>query len=767
VSRRSLTVLVLFLVLCGSSLFAPGTGPGDPDRPDRPPVISPAAIAPPAIDEPGPVADPPTVASPDVPSEMGTLVGTVLTVDGRPIDGACVHASWRFEARAGEGKYRFEGMPPGTWRVGAAAPGHPPVQHEVRIEAGVETRLDFVLVPGGLPVAGTVTDADGRPLAGAKITVTPKIDGGRAFSCIEHPLTGPDGRFRIEGVPEGAAWVNADAPVCQAKACKTTAGTTGIVIALEAAGEIHGTIVLPPGVPSAPRYRVQLLTLEGTEEVELHSDLNLEECDGLTFVLRGLMPGTYRLEAFVPGVGRADVADVRVEVGKVARVKLEIAAGQVLTGRVVAAADGAPVSDALVVVAAQGEWGASILMMILEEESAWVNAAVTARTDAKGRYRIAGLIPGTCNMAAVAPGFRPVALHGVELPRRGDVPDFVLPAAGGLVVRLIDGAGRPESNVSVIVEFDQETGSFDADTDARGECRFDCVPPGRRVIQVDTTPTRTIGFEVDVTAGRVTKVEVRMPAPGTFLSGVVHRSGKPVANHRVEARFKDAAGREFELATQTDGEGRYRLDHLLPGPVWVAASRRWSSAPGALERVNVVRGQNIRDIDLDVDRPSVVVVDATSGGAIPTARILLAESFWAGADEEGRIVLPGAAAARSAAVVFADGYGPVRLLPATGTGNEARRIEMRKSARLTLSLLDSRGRPVPSAVVAIRETGAFDIAPFVRDWQDDWGDSQRGRYVYDLAPGSYRVRITHPEHATVERKLMLPTEGARVEIVMP
>jgi hypothetical protein len=355
----------------------------------------------------------------------------------------------------------------------------------------------------------------------------------------------------------------------------------------------------------------------------------------------------------------------------------------------------------------------------------------------------------------------------VEVPRRGDAPDFVLPAAGGLVVRLLDGEGRPEADVCVIVEFDDETGSFDADSDARGECRFDCVPPGRRVIQVDTTEYRTINLEADVAAGRVTKVEVRMPPRGTSLAGLVHRGGEPVEGWRIEARFTDAAGREFRLATATDREGRYRLDHLVPGPVAVAALRTWSGAPVAFCRVDAAAGENVRDFDLDAKRPGLVVVDAVSGRPIPTARILLSESFWAVADEEGRIVLPGPAAMRSAALVLAEGYGALRLPPATGTPKEARRVEVRKSARLTLSLLDSRGVPVRSAVVEIRVSGDFDIAPFVRDWQDDYGDAQRGRYVYALAPGSYRVRITHPDHASVERSLRLPAGGARYEIVMP
>lgn len=765
-SRRSLSALVLLLALCAAALFAPSDRPDGPGLPrptsETSPETPPVGTAP----EP-PAPESPTADAPRPPPTTGTLTGTVLSREGRPIARARVAAAWHLEAEVVEGRYRIEGMPPGRHRVAAAAPGHPPAMREVRIEADVEAKLDFVLVPGGLPVAGRVTTADGQPLAGARVSAYPHGEGGPVFSSIDHPRTGPDGRFRIEGVPEGPVTVTAHAPLRASSSCRTAAGRTDLVLELVAAGEIHGTMVLPSPTPSAPPYRVRLLDSEGSEEAFLDSDEEPEHCDGLEFRFRGLAPGTWRLDALVRGVGRADLEKIRVEAGRVTRVKLEVSEGQSLAGRVVSAADGTPVSDALVVVAAQERWGPIILMMILDEESAWINGAFSARTDAEGRYRIVGLKPGTCSMAAVAAGFRPVARRGVKLLAPDAVPDLRLPAAAGLVVRLVGGDGKPEYDVDVIVNFDQESGSFDGTTDARGECRFDSVPPGRRHIQIDTTWARTVNVEVDVAAGKVTEVEVLMPASGTFVRGVVRRGGKPVGGRRVEAKFEDTVGRVFQLATQTDIEGRYRLDQLLPGPVWITVSERWSGPPNSVERVDTLRGENLHDIDLDAHRPVLVVVDAESGSPIPGASILVVRAYWAVANEEGRLVLPGSWEEMSDALVFAGGYGPAPLSAATGVSGDHRRIALRRSARLTLGLLDSRGRPVRSAVVEIREAGGADMAPFMRDWGDDFGDAQKGRYVYELAPGTYEIRVIHPDHATVERRVRLPAEGLRVDVVMP
>lgn len=766
VSRRSIWILVLFLALCAAALLTPTGHRQEPTRPDRPseaPKVMPDG--PPTVATE--VSGSPTIEPPKEPGPTGTISGSVLSPEGRPINRACVVASWRFDARVVDGRYRIDGMRPGRYQVAAAAPGHPPVQREVLVRAGVSATLDFVLAPGGLPVAGTVTTTDGRPLAGAKVSVSPAGDGAQAFARIDHPRTGPDGRFRIEGVPEGSACVTASAPVCRPRSASCAAGTTDLVIALEAGGEIHGTVVLPSGATTFSRYRVCLLAPEGTEEAVLYSDEEREECHGLSFSFRGLAPGNYGLRALVHGVGRADLEEVRVEAGRVTRVRLEIGEGQCLTGRVVSASDGEPVPGALVVVAAQAHWGAYILLMILEEDSAWINGAFSARTDAEGRYRIVGLRPGSCSMAAVAPGFRPVARHGVELPARGDVPDLTLPAAGGLLVRLIGGDGEPEFDVDVIIEYDQESGLFDGVTDARGECRFGSVPPGRRHVQFDTTLHRTIDVETEVSAGKVTEIEIRMPSPGTFVHGVVLRDGDPVAGWRVEARFEDTGGRVFTLATRTDDEGHYRLDHLVPGPVRLAVTERWSRPPIALERMNVLPGENVQDFDLGVERPIVIVVDAASGKPLPTARILMARTHWAVADEQGRVVLPGSTESLSDALVFAAGHGPAPLRAASGTAGEPQRIALTKSTRLTLGLANALGHPVRSSVVEIRESGGPDVAPFVRDWDDDLGDAQKGRYVYDLAPGTYEVRITHPDHATVERNIRLPAEGLQVDLVLP
>jgi len=292
----------------------------------------------------------PVVTAPEWDRTSGTLVGTVLSPEGRPIVGARVLAGWRLQARAGDGRYRIEGLPPGRCEVGAAAPGHPPVQQEVRVEVGVETRLDFVLLPGGLPVAGVVTTADGRPLAGAQITISPERESDRAFGCVTHPRTGSDGRFRIEGVPGGTVRIRALAPFCRPGGQRVAAGRTDVLIALDAGGEIRGTVILPPGAPPSSRYRVSVLDPGGEEAASLHSDIQSEDCDDLTFTLRGLRPDPYGLEVTVPGVGLAVMNDVRVQAGRVTRVELRVAFGLALTGRVVTADAGVPVADALVVV---------------------------------------------------------------------------------------------------------------------------------------------------------------------------------------------------------------------------------------------------------------------------------------------------------------------------------------------------------------------------------------------------------------------------------
>lgn len=214
-------------------------------------------------------------------SAAGSISGTITASGGTPVADAKVEAL----ALTGgflpatysdeQGHYTLTGVPSGTYlvRFSPPAPSAPlPVDTpvslvqyyagattveratQVTVTAGLVTEnIDAVLMIGGA-IAGTVTDADGLPIP--DVSVYPRSAAGGVFPLA---TTGPDGTYRINGLPSGEYTVvfapdpgsgllqeyYDDAPTPErATPVPVVAGQTtdGIDSALAAGGSIEGTV---------------------------------------------------------------------------------------------------------------------------------------------------------------------------------------------------------------------------------------------------------------------------------------------------------------------------------------------------------------------------------------------------------------------------------------------------------------------------------------------------------------------------------------------
>lgn len=146
----------------------------------------------------------------------GILVGTATGDVGEPISGARIE----IVARSGsvhsadavsdaEGKYRFEGVPPGSYRLYASADRFIPVGWrgpEIVIEiAEGETQVRDVMISRGVEYRGRVLAGD-IPIPGASICVrvADAADPAEPPRYEERFTSDDDGRFRAEGIPPGA-----------------------------------------------------------------------------------------------------------------------------------------------------------------------------------------------------------------------------------------------------------------------------------------------------------------------------------------------------------------------------------------------------------------------------------------------------------------------------------------------------------------------------------------------------------------------------------
>jgi protocatechuate 3,4-dioxygenase beta subunit len=233
-------------------------------------------------------------------------------------------------------------------------------------------------------------------------------------------------------------------------------------------------------------------------------------------------------------------------------------------------------------------------------ERYWNEPHATARTDARGRFRIPGLAEGSeVAIWLRLEGFVPRFFREGELAAGGtDLPDLVLERSGAIRVRVIDErTGRPVEGAHArqrrVGEEEIGGGVVEAfDTDEDGFARVDGLAPGSyRVSAWRNGLARGEEAVVEVRAGATTEATVVLAsAPGTDVElslvgagvpldgaeiSLQRLRGDPSYNHRetVEAGGEPAIFRDVPF-------GRYQLmaTHTsYPGPV----RREIDIAPGA------------------------------------------------------------------------------------------------------------------------------------------------------------------------------------------
>ena len=125
----------------------------------------------------------------------GSVKGTVTDTDNNPLQGVTVSVKTTgLTATTGEdGKYSFAEIEPGNYTLSFNRDGYATSETEISVEAGTTVNADAKLVKlKELSVSGTIMSEEGKPVAGASVTV----DGYTSASAV----TASDGKFSIAGV---------------------------------------------------------------------------------------------------------------------------------------------------------------------------------------------------------------------------------------------------------------------------------------------------------------------------------------------------------------------------------------------------------------------------------------------------------------------------------------------------------------------------------------------------------------------------------------
>ncbi|MCE9580451.1 MAG: carboxypeptidase regulatory-like domain-containing protein [Deltaproteobacteria bacterium] len=459
-----------------------------------------------------------------------------------------------------------------------------------------------VAAPSLAAVAGRITAVAGAPIADATVRLESR-DG----DDVRLVRSGADGGYAVENLPAGRWRIAASATgfVPRADVVVLTAGARAALdLALAPGGaELRGTVTDATGGPIAGAA----IAVAGNGAI-------LGEAPVLAATTTD-DAGHYRLTVAV-GSARVTAShpeyvpmSASTEVGASgATLDFSLVPGGAIEGVVLDAGTRQPVGGATVAVAREavttgphGGGGAAT--------SSRGRTTVTAGPD--GKFRVAGLEPGSIVLAARAPGRATDAPTTVPLGVAEVVTGVELfvaaaPSVSGVVV---DEKGAPIADADVMAMSDGN--AMGATTDASGAFAFEGLRPGPYAITAQaegwlaSTPTR-----VTVERAPVTGVKVVLRA-GAMIRGRVEPAGAAAVTIEREQGAISMADLASLLVTppraDTAADGSFAIGPVDPGTVVVAAR----AADGRRGKTSVVVGARGAD-------GVVITLDA---GATLTGRV--------------------------------------------------------------------------------------------------------------------------------------------------
>ncbi len=401
-----------------------------------------------------------------------------------------------------------------------------------------------------------------------------------------------------------------------------------------------------------------------------------------------------------------------------------------LSGRVLDAQTGQPIANARFVV------GDSVL---------------AARSDADGRFEIAGLEPLAARLAVAAAGYR-TALARITEPL--DVR--LMPGGKLLRGRIVDEAGQPIPNARVRdTRPDPEPRDV---TDADGRFVLSGLPDtAEQVWPVVEHPdfVPLMHFSERITTGEVTWTMRR----GVVVTGRVTEkaTGRPIPGVRVVAGRDRFASNTAIPEALTDDEGRYRLGSVNPNGELVHAFSD-PYAP-AMQTVTVAAGRAV-EANFELERGADVTGRVVDPAGRPLAGVWLVTDTWNGArmfpretrtDTNGEFRLPHMPATPVSVDVLKKDYISQRDVLMTGGGHYELVLQPSVAHTVRVRLKDSDRVPsdVQIAVGYIFESGG----------RTNWESRSLSEASWD--PTNAVLTVTLREPARYERLYRFRAPGYR------
>lgn len=370
-----------------------------------------------------------------------------------------------------DGVYRLEGVPAGKYHVAPSAPALVSADvnstGEITVAEGAAAEgVDFALSLGGV-ITGKVTDSEGRPVIGERISLKP-LDKADAVAAYEPAAgmfgdrmyaTDDRGVYRIFGLRPGRYIVSAGkdsnmmsvflsqgpkrvqtyypsvTDEAKAKPVQVTATSEAAGVDIQFSGTDKGFVVSGRVVDSEKSTPIANAMVAYSKAQKAPADKDIvtnkeEDSDmpgGFTtsndkgeFRFASVAPGNYKLEAtsigaFAGASGSQFYADpvvFEVQSANVDKLDIKVHRGAGISGVVVI--ESADAQDSL------DRFGQLVLMAMVMDEAAKSYSSGNCVVGADGSFRLGGLKPGKVtirpfSMSARRPGLLRVERNGVEV----------------------------------------------------------------------------------------------------------------------------------------------------------------------------------------------------------------------------------------------------------------------------------------------------------------------------------------------------------------
>jgi protocatechuate 3,4-dioxygenase beta subunit len=653
-----------------------------------------------------------------IDSEERPLAGRVATQElaGQPMPRSLVELL-RADAGA-DGRFRIDRVPPGSYALGALAPGHAGRRIEAEV-SGREALIDLgdIALEQGLAIRGRVRTSSGAPVADAQI-VTGGFDMMRGGTFSE-TRSEPDGSFVLAGLIPGPTRVIVTA-IGFASLNKTmTPGGDPVDLILNAGGSVTG-VVVEEGDRPIDAYRIVANPVKSARTWEGRVEKSVGSADG-RFLLEDLAEETYVMQVLVPDRAPATVSGVRVSAARTTDAGLiRVPRGGVVRGMVTETA-GDPVVGATVKAygAAQGAMEWSEQLQTLSEPS--------------GTFEMRGVPEGPRQVVATHPDYAAADVMVDVVAAKGPAEARLVLTQGGRIEGLAhkrDGTPMAGLTISVYSQSRPRLGGASRPniTRADGTFTIEHVAPGPTIVglMANMGPGRMASImskQVEVREGETTLVDFN--SREILVNGRVTKSGAPLPGLRL--RFMGEGGMSFSMSAGFDAvagepmgpqryvgitgeDGTFALIVDTPGKyrVWTERQDGRTSYPQREVQIPDVEAHSL-EITFSGVPVTGIVVDKETDQPVPQASVSAAPkdkdapratSAQTGAD--GRFQLD-ADPGEDTLSARAEGYGVASLVVTVdASGLSDARLELEKGLAIKGRVLDASGRGISGIRVQSR-----------------------------------------------------------------